>query len=1244
MVAAGLSLSISPAAAAPTTLKIAATNAVNDGGIGTVGPISCAGGVCVAGGAQEVNGQNPGGTLTMTAPTGALNFSASNGNVVGISCVSSTTCIGVGQQYVQVGQTQMFTIVNGAVATATTSTDPFLRSVACVSSTLCYAVGQQSGSENSEVVPLTVGTGGVSAGAGSAAGMSILDIVCPTSTTCYGAGDESTSAAVVTITNGVPGTPVTVAGAEQLQGIACSSATTCVAVGETSTGAGAEVLVTSGTPGTEVTDTNASLFTAVACPTSDCIAVGEASPSFTGSTTSEGYLATTQSQQDLATTSVTIFGNIACSGITADVATCYGTGPTSSPGTNAILTINDGAQLSVSSVFPTNGPIAGGVPLTVTGNAFTGATSVSFLVNGTSVATASPTNVTDGSLTVTAPNLTASVVGNSGPVTVDVEVTTPSGTSAVNAPDDQYSGNLPLVTAVNTQNGTNSFTGPAAGPVKGNETIQLTGQYLTGVTDVSFQPTQDVAFASAVPSSINAAGTQLTLTAPDASTEYTATGVTGDLFTDLIAAVPVSGAALSSVTSSPTASGANDKFYLVPVAVTDVEPHTAAVVGGTPINTIVVSGTGLSNGTVELTPVSGSPAGKGCGSGVTLAVPPNAGATATTLSFTAPNQADAMLATGGDVVCDVEVQVPVPELGTGITLTSAANPGAPGDTLTYPFPVVQSVGPVQSGPLGGGTPLIITGVGLIGVSEVEFTIAGGFVAPSPSTSVSPPSVSPNAVSVTTPSGTLLLVSGAPTLRTDVKVEIPTTFLNTFITSAVNSPADNFTFTQANACASLSACTTGTSTGAAPAVATSTGPNGSITVTGTGGAGSVTVGRYSANPVGATSFSTGGSFFDASMASGSAFTSATLQDCDLGGGTTLQWFNSAANGGVGAWQAVTPLTGPTDTTPPCVTATFGPTSSPTLAQFSATVFVAEVPTITTSAPVFTSDSPPLTATVGSSYSYTFMASGSPTPIYALASGAPAWLSIDSATGAVSGTPPTGTTSFTFSVTASNGVSPDATAGPFTVTLASLSGTARADVDLDTRSHDVKPGDTVTLHASVSGRHHKPSPTGTVSFTDNGTPISSCVDLVLPASGNVTCTLSYASTAGSPHQIVASYSGDATYEPGTATTTIRVTKIETHLRLDVSQDRVSVGQQLTYRATIFAGQDHGSPPPTGTVTFTDDGVLIAGCSGLALNTSGPTTCAVTATKGTHHIQAVYSGDNAYDGSSATLTETVKASGKR
>jgi Domain of unknown function DUF11/Putative Ig domain len=86
-----------------------------------------------------------------------------------------------------------------------------------------------------------------------------------------------------------------------------------------------------------------------------------------------------------------------------------------------------------------------------------------------------------------------------------------------------------------------------------------------------------------------------------------------------------------------------------------------------------------------------------------------------------------------------------------------------------------------------------------------------------------------------------------------------------------------------------------------------------------------------------------------------------------------------------------------------------------------------------APQFTTASPPLTATQGVQYSYAFGATGVPAPTFALAAGAPSWLSVGAASGVVSGTPPSGTTSFTYTVVASNGVMPNATAGPFVVVV-------------------------------------------------------------------------------------------------------------------------------------------------------------------------------------------------------------------
>jgi uncharacterized repeat protein (TIGR01451 family) len=98
-----------------------------------------------------------------------------------------------------------------------------------------------------------------------------------------------------------------------------------------------------------------------------------------------------------------------------------------------------------------------------------------------------------------------------------------------------------------------------------------------------------------------------------------------------------------------------------------------------------------------------------------------------------------------------------------------------------------------------------------------------------------------------------------------------------------------------------------------------------------------------------------------------------------------------------------------------------------------------------APVFVLGSPPLTAVAGQPYDYTFTASGTPAPTYALASGAPSWLSVNASTGEVTGTPPSGTASFSYAVTAAN-VAGTATAGPFTITVAKASSNADISVVL------------------------------------------------------------------------------------------------------------------------------------------------------------------------------------------------------
>lgn len=123
-----------------------------------------------------------------------------------------------------------------------------------------------------------------------------------------------------------------------------------------------------------------------------------------------------------------------------------------------------------------------------------------------------------------------------------------------------------------------------------------------------------------------------------------------------------------------------------------------------------------------------------------------------------------------------------------------------------------------------------------------------------------------------------------------------------------------------------------------AVATSAAPSGPVTATGTG-TGGITVGRYPANPVGAPGFNAAGSYFDVKTSNPNTFGTVTIKDCDLHGGTTIDWWNPAANHGHGAWQRASDQTytpGP----PPCATVNVGPATSPNLTQLHGTVFVVE----------------------------------------------------------------------------------------------------------------------------------------------------------------------------------------------------------------------------------------------------------------------------------------------------------------
>jgi hypothetical protein len=117
---------------------------------------------------------------------------------------------------------------------------------------------------------------------------------------------------------------------------------------------------------------------------------------------------------------------------------------------------------AITGISPASGPVTGGTTVTITGAGFTGATSVRF---GT--ANAAMTVSSDTQITATSPPAAS-------PGTVDITVTTPTGTSPASSAD-QFA-YLPAVTGVE----------PNSGFTTGGDSVTITGAGFTGATSVQF--------------------------------------------------------------------------------------------------------------------------------------------------------------------------------------------------------------------------------------------------------------------------------------------------------------------------------------------------------------------------------------------------------------------------------------------------------------------------------------------------------------------------------------------------------------------------------------------------------------------------------------------------------------------------------------------------------------------------------------------------------------------------------------
>ena len=333
---------------------------------------------------------------------------------------------------------------------------------------------------------------------------------------------------------------------------------------------------------------------------------------------------------------------------------------------------------------------------------------------------------------------------------------------------------------------------------------------------------------------------------------------------------------------------------------------------------------------------------------------------------------------------------------------------------------------------------------------------------------------------------------------------------------------------------------------------------------------------------------------ASIAAGAAYVSSATA---LGASPATAGFpvSFALSSGAPSWLSINVATGAVSGTVPVGISSFNYSviaSNPFGSVASATTTVA-----VTSPPTSVSIVGPSSEIVGSNYSATATALGAnPASTFALSSGAPSWLSINVATGAVSGTVPAGTTSFSYSVIASNSFG-SVTSAVATVNVLPGS-TSLAISSLPNSSVTVATAVTYTATAAVTSGSG--ALTGKVSFTDNGKAIPGCTNLTLSGS-KAACSLSFSQPGNST--ISATYGSDLNFGPSTSSITQVV--LNTPVKpvfTSVATATVLVGQTLNFTVTTT-----GYPYPTLAVSGTlPKGMLTtSGANGSTTITFTPAT---------------------------------------
>ncbi len=165
---------------------------------------------------------------------GAAQFIADDdGGLTGVACYGPTACVAVGNNFPLFESDGVVVLISNGTAGAaqlvtTTST---LNRVACRVS-ICEATGALQSPPFAAVLQITNGVPGAPQVLPDSGGgvNTLLGISCPSDTFCEAVGNAQTGV-VVPVHSGVPAAPMPVPDTGGLNGIACTAATDCIAVG-----------------------------------------------------------------------------------------------------------------------------------------------------------------------------------------------------------------------------------------------------------------------------------------------------------------------------------------------------------------------------------------------------------------------------------------------------------------------------------------------------------------------------------------------------------------------------------------------------------------------------------------------------------------------------------------------------------------------------------------------------------------------------------------------------------------------------------------------------------------------------------------------------------------------------------------------------------------------------------------------------------------------------------------------------